>query len=248
MTVSDIRRFPDLEALTVAAGGAFVDVIARIQREEGREAHVALTGGTAGIALLERLARFDAAASAQAETFPALRIDWSGVHVYFGDERDVSVEHSDSNEGQARRALLDAVNIGEDHIHGWGLTRDSLDERVDAYETFLATAPAFDIHLLGVGPEGHINSLFPHTPALAESRRAAVAVHDSPKPPSRRGTLTLPEVNRSARVWFLVSGSNKAEAALRVARGPRTAEWPATGASGRLETVLWITESAAALL
>ena len=94
-------------------------------------------------------------------------------------------------------------------------------------------APDFDVHLLGMGGEGHINSLFPHTPAVRETTRLVVGVTDSPKPPPRRITLTLPAVQRSREVWLVVSGEAKADAVAAAIGGASPEDVPAAGAVGR---------------
>jgi 6-phosphogluconolactonase len=121
-----------------------------------------------------------------------------------------------------------------------------------AYEQILAAnaepgdpAPNFDVHLLGVGPEGHINSLFPDTPAVRETTRMVVDVEDSPKPPPLRITLTLPAIQRSREVWLLVSGAEKAEAVAAAVGGAKPVSIPAAGAIGREHTV-WFLDSGAA--
>lgn len=222
--------YRDLASLLDDATSRFTTLTAGIHAE-GRAARVVLTGGTAGIALLERLA--DAP------------VDWSRVEVFFGDERNVSVSHPDSNEGQARAALLSKVGIPEGNIHGYGLDGGPMDGAVARYRDVLERhAPGgFDLHLLGMGGEGHINSLFPHSAAVRERRELVVAVTDSPKPPAERATLTLPAVQSADHVWLLVSGAGKAEAAAHASDGAAAAEaWPVAGAIGRKETVLFATE------
>lgn len=246
-----VNRVTDLDDLINQAAARFIDVVHGAQSGGGRHsdgvARVVLTGGGAGIGVLRRLAELHTAAEAQSETFPAQRVDWSRIHVFFGDERNVPVDHEDSNEGQAREALLNHVDIPESNIHGYGLGDSPMDAAAEAYEAALAAlAPeGFDLHLLGVGPEGHINTLFPHHPATAETSRLVVPVYDSPKPPPERVTLTLPAVARAERVWLLVSGEEKAEAAGNVAHGADPADWPAAGARGLEETILWVSEDAA---
>ena len=105
--------------------------------------------------------------------------------------------------------------------------------------------PNFDVHLLGMGPEGHINSLFPDTPAVRETTRMVVAVEDSPKPPPLRITLTLPAIQRSREVWLMVSGAAKAEAAAAAIGGADPVSIPAAGAVG-LQTTLWLLDKEAA--
>lgn len=241
-----IRRPDTLSTLIEQAATSLVDVVSSLQTTgQGRHhdgiARIVLTGGGAGIGLLERVRELEDADS---------RVDWARVHFFFGDERNVPVTHADSNEGQARRALLDHVDIPEENIHGYGLGEVAMWEAADAYQSKIhQVAPeGFDVHLLGMGHEGHINSLFPHTDAVRESERLVIAITDSPKPPLERVTLTLPAVHRAEQVWLLVSGANKAEAAAHVVAGSDPADWPAAGARGIEDTVLYLTDDAATLL
>lgn len=235
-----IERNSSLSELLEAATTRFTQLLSEIHSNPNGGIHgdgvarIVLTGGTAGIALLERLAEVPA-------------IDWSRVHVFFGDERNVPVDHPESNEGQARAALLAKVAIPEEHIHGYGLRGGAMDEATTRYiSTLKKQAPkGFDLHLLGMGGEGHINSLFPCTPAVNEEEKLVVAVHDSPKPPAERVSLTLPAVRRANEVWFLVSGEEKAEAAAQIVRHADANDWPAAGAYGKQRTILYITEDAA---
>ena len=247
-----LRRVSDIDELISSAALAFIETIAAIQAPGGGlhkdgVARVVLTGGGAGIGVLRELARLHEAAEQQGGDYPALAVDWTRVHVFFGDERNVPVSDPDSNEGQAREALLSKVGIPEQHIHGYDLGAVSMEHAAQAYEGEIRDfAPeGFDIHLLGMGHEGHINSLFPHSEAVYEDTDYAFAVHDSPKPPSERVTLTYPAINRSQRIWFLVSGEEKAEAASHLAAGAAAEDWPAAGAQGTEETLLFVSEDAA---
>ena len=96
-----------------------------------------------------------------------------------------------------------------------------------------------------MGGEGHINSLFPHTAAVRENERMVIGVTDSPKPPPRRITLTLPAVRRSREVWLVVSGEAKADAVAEAIGGAAAVDIPAAGAVGRDATV-WLLDTAAA--
>ena len=160
------------------------------------------------------------------------------------------VDHEDSNEGQARDALLNHVDIPEANIHGIGLDGGEMEEAARAYEQLIEElAPkGFDIHLLGMGHEGHINTLFPHTDAVRETQRLVIAVTDSPKPPAERVTLTLPAVRRAEQVWLLVSGEDKAQAAKAIVDRANPEDWPAAGAEGTADTVLYLTDDAATAL
>jgi 6-phosphogluconolactonase len=233
--------FDSKEELVDTAAQRFTDVVTRAQAERGI-ASIALTGGSNGIALLARLAEDSGT------------IDWSRVDIYWGDDRFVPADDPERNSGQAREALLDHVPVDPDRIHPMapsdGPFGDDIDAAAADYAAVLAStgdgeSPAFDIHLLGMGGEGHINSLFPHTAATAESSRTVVAVEDSPKPPPRRLTLTLPVVNRSRAVWFLVAGADKAEAVAAAHTCADAADWPAAGAHGTAETVWFLDQGAA---
>jgi 6-phosphogluconolactonase len=130
-----------------------------------------------------------------------------------------------------------------------------LDAAAVAYDHVLAAnaeegqpAPDFDVHLLGMGGEGHINSLFPDTPAVQETSRLVLGVSDSPKPPPRRITLTLPAIQRSREVWLVASGGAKADAVAAAIGGAKPVDVPAAGAVGREATVWLLDEDAAAKL
>ncbi|GAA1480725.1 6-phosphogluconolactonase [Gordonia sinesedis] len=235
--------FDDKQQLTDTAARRFVDAVVAAQRERG-SASVVLTGGSNGIALLAALARDSG------------DIDWSAVDIYWGDDRFVPADDAERNYGQARDALLAHVPVDEKRVHPMapsdGEYGDDIDAAAVGYAEAIMTAdgasPAFDIHLLGMGPEGHINSLFPHATATTEPVGPVVPVTDSPKPPPRRITLTLPAVNRSRAVWFLVSGADKAEAVAQAHAGADPADWPAAGAHGTAETVWFLDREAASRL
>src|ERR1700678_4356367 len=183
MTNTSIETFDDSDGLVAAAGGRLIDVVNAAIAARGR-ALIVLTGGGNG----NRLMRFLATESA--------RIDWTKVHLFWGDDRYVTEDDDDRNEKQARKELLDHIDIPARNVHAMpaadGEFGNDLAAAALAYEQILAAnadpgdpAPNFDIHLLGVGPEGHINSIFPHTPAVRETVRLVLGVEDSPKPPPR---------------------------------------------------------------
>ncbi|OYN80783.1 6-phosphogluconolactonase [Mycolicibacterium sphagni] len=238
-----IETYPDTEALVTAVGDRLVGAIAGAITARG-QALIVLTGGGTGISLLKHVGTHDEA------------IDWSKVHIFWGDDRFVPADDGERNDKQAREALLDHVAIPAGNVHPMaasdGEFGDDPDAAASGYEAVLAAnaepgepAPAFDVHLLGMGGEGHINSLFPHTPAVAETSRMVVGVEDSPKPPPRRITLTLPAVTRSREVWLVVSGDAKAEAVAAAIGGASPDEVPAAGAVGR-EATVWLLDTGAA--
>ncbi|CKP34645.1 6-phosphogluconolactonase [Mycobacterium tuberculosis] len=227
---SSIEIFPDSDILVAAAGKRLVGAIGAAVAARG-QALIVLTGGGNGIALLRYL-------SAQAQ-----QIEWSKVHLFWGDERYVPEDDDERNLKQARRALLNHVDIPSNQVHPMAASDGDfggdLDAAALAYEQVLAAsaapgdpAPNFDVHLLGMGPEGHINSLFPHSPAVLESTRMVVAVDDSPKPPPRRITLTLPAIQRSREVWLLVSGPGKPTPWPRPSAAPIRFRYRRPGPSG----------------
>ena len=240
MSAVAVETYSDADALVRAAGDRLADAINEAIAQRGR-ALVVVTGGGTGIGLLKRLREHP--------------IDWSLVHLFWGDDRFVPGDDDERNEKQAREALLDHIDIPEDNVHPMpasdGPLGDDLDGAARWYEDLLAglaepgsPAPDFDVHLLGMGGEGHVNSLFPHTPAVAETDRMVVGVADSPKPPPRRITLTLPAVRRSREVWLVVAGAAKADAVAAALDGAIPADVPAAGAVGRTATV-WLLDAAA---
>jgi 6-phosphogluconolactonase len=238
-----VETYPDTETLVTAVGDRLVEAISSAIGARG-QALIVLTGGGTGIGLLKHVGAHDEA------------IDWSKVHIFWGDDRFVPADDAERNDKQAREALLDHVDIPAGNVHAMaasdGEFGDDLDAAAAGYAAVLAASaesgepsPAFDVHLLGMGPEGHINSLFPHTPAVAETVRTVVGVEDSPKPPPRRITLTLPAVTRSREVWLVVSGDAKADAVAAAIGGASPDEVPAAGAVGT-EATVWLLDSGAA--
>jgi 6-phosphogluconolactonase len=103
--------------------------------------------------------------------------------------------------------------------------------------------PAFDVCFLGVGPDGHIASLFPDRPEILIADRTVVGVRDSPKPPPDRISMTRPVINGSKRVWMVVSGNDKASALGLALAGASYASVPAAGAKGRKRTVFFVDDA-----
>jgi 6-phosphogluconolactonase len=241
-----VETFPDSDALVAAAGQRLIGVIDAAVAARGR-ALIVLTGGGNGNRLLKYLKTHQQ------------RIDWATVHLFWGDERYVPEDDDERNEKQARDALLDHIDIPARNVHAMPASDGEFDSDLAAaalaYEQVLAAnaepgepAPDFDVHFLGVGSEGHINSLFPDTPAVREKTRLVVGVDDSPKPPPERITLTLPAVRRAREVWLMVSGAEKADAVAAAVGGADPVSVPAAGAVGRENTVWFLDSQAAAKL
>ena len=186
--------------------------------------HVALTGGSTPRAAYERAA--------------AAREDWSGVDFWFTDERCVPPDHEHSNFGMADRALLSRVDGATVHRMRGELGPE---DGAAAYENELDQfgPEALDFILLGVGPDAHICSLFPGADAVGERERRVVGVETPGMAPLvSRITLTLPVVNASAQIVFLVAGEDKAEAARRVFAGPPDPSAPGSLVEGDVVALL----------
>jgi 6-phosphogluconolactonase len=157
-------------------------------------ASLALAGGTTPKATYEALA--------------GLPLDWPKIDVFFGDERCVPADHSDSNYRMAKAALFDRITIPPERIHRMQGELADRDAAARAYEAELPER--IDVIVLGIGEDAHTASLFPGSPALREEERRVLPV-SGPKPPPERLSLT-PPVLRAARVCLVLgSGAGKAE-------------------------------------
>lgn len=210
--------------------------------------HLVLTGGGVGTAVLAELA---AAPARDA-------VDWRAIDLWWGDERFVPGGHPDRNETGARAVLLDKIDIDPARVHPMpgpdGPDGDDPEAAAARYAAELAAAasagghglvPAFDVLMLGIGPEGHVASLFPDQPAVRDTR-PVVAVRDSPKPPPTRISLTFPSIQAAREVWILASGSEKSEAVALALASPDPARMPAAGARGQQRTLFLLDAAAAA--
>jgi 6-phosphogluconolactonase len=163
--------------------------------------------------------------------------DWSGVDVFFGDERFVPVTHPASNEGMARATLLDAVRPRVIH----GMARgDTPIAAAESYDALVRDSPPIEFLHLGMGPDGHTASLFPGGHALEETQRLVVAtgddLHEHP-----RVTFTYPAIARCLFVVMTVAGEDKREAIARIRAGD---DLPAARIQAA-DRVLWIGDRAA---
>jgi 6-phosphogluconolactonase len=236
----------DAEHLARAVAEALVARLAAAQAVHG-SASVVLTGGGIGTAVLEHVAGL--AAEPVRET-----VDWTALDVWWGDERFVPADDDERNEKAARRALLDHVGVPPDRVHAMPPSDGSFADPEDAaawYADQLAAAapegravPRLDVLLLGMGPEGHVASIFPGSPAVADER-TVVAVRDCPKPPPIRVSLGFPAINAAEEVWLLVTGEAKAPAVAQALGGATADDLPAAGVRGRRAT-RWLLDRAAA--
>ena len=242
MTV-DVELFDSATELARSAADALLNRLVDAQARHG-VASVVLTGGGLGINLLREL-----------NAHPGRdTLDWRRLDVWFGDERFLPAGHPDRNDTQAQDALLDAVSLDPGRVHlmptPQGPAGDDADLAAELYARDLesvsgthGTAPHFDVCLLGLGPDGHVASLFPGHASL-EATGLTVAEHDSPKSPPVRISLTYAAINSAAEVWLLASGTEKALAVRGRLTGALPAEVPAVGVAGRERTVLWVDQAA----
>lgn len=237
----------DAASLATAAAERLVTALVEAQADRG-EASVVLTGGTIGTAMLRAL-RDDPNRSA---------VDWQRVNVWWGDERYVEADSPDRNERQAREALLEHVDLDPSRVHPIGALDGPDGADVDAaaarYAAELAAAaphgrgvPVFDVVLLGVGPEGHIASIFPESPATHDER-PVFGVHGCPKPPPTRISLGFSALTSAREVWLLAAGKEKSEAVALALSGPGRVQVPVAGAVGRQQTLWLLDEDAASQL
>lgn len=141
---------------------------------------------------------------------PALReaaVEWSRVTLYWGDERAVPPDSTESNYGLAEQMLLRP--LGAKAPNAVRMPGESADLQLAAREYGNSLPPALDLLILGVGDDGHVCSLFPGHPGLREENARVIAIEDSPKPPPRRLTLTMPYVLRARQVWVVAVGERK---------------------------------------
>lgn len=232
MSTPRVEVHADGEALATAVAGELLARLVEAQ-EAGRDPQIALTGGGVAERIHAELARLSTGSEC----------DWTRVVVWWGDERFVDAGSTDRNAVPARRDLLDPV--GATQVHEVPASDQVADAEAAAasYSEEMREhgSGAFDVVLLGLGPDGHVASLFPAYPALDVDDQIAVAVHDSPKPPPDRISLTFGALNRTRAVWFVVSGEAKAEAvAAALADDGDLHRTPARGVAGEDETIWFL--------
>jgi len=237
--VNELRVHPDAASLARAAAQHFVTLATAAIAARGQFV-VALSGGSTPRATYRLLASDEFAA----------RVDWPRVRVFWGDERCVPPDHSDSNYRMARETLLDEIPIPAENVHR---IRGELppDQAATAYqaelEAVLGAGGRFDLILLGMGEDGHTASLFPGTVALHEQTRWVVA-HYVDKLSAWRVTLTPVAINAAAHVTFLVSGAGKAERLREVLDGLHQPDvLPAQIVRPTDGRLLWLADAAAAV-
>ena len=236
-----IAIYPDKHTLSQHAAG-YVMRIANESIDLHGYFTIALTGGTTPGEVYSLLG---------SEPFRS-QIDWQRVHIFWGDERCVPQNNPDSNFYLAQEVLLDKIAIPKSHIHPMPADQPDRDVASQAYtvemqHTFGTNGiPSFDLIHLGMGPEGHTASLFPHQASLHEIHRLVMPV-SVPKPPPDRLTFTPPLLNAARNVLFLVTGSEKADALHAVLEGEyQPDEYPAQIVRPTNGEVVWMLDKDAA--
>lgn len=240
-----LRRFGNLEELSRAAAEEVCRIAGEAVAARGRFMLV-LSGGETPHTLYALLA---------SEPYRR-RVDWARTEVFWSDERAVKPDRHGSNFRMAEELLLRPLALPAGHLHR---IRAEAGAEVAAaeYERDIARAfgiaaggapPAFDLLLLGMGPDGHVASLFPHGAAVDERRRWVVASR-APGAFPDRVTLTAPVLGEARHVLLLVAGSTKAEALAKVLQGPRDPQGlPAQLLPLAADRVTWLADEAAAAL
>lgn len=238
---------PDATVLAEATAARLITRLVDLQ-SAAAPVHVVLTGGTVGIRTLAAVAASPARDA----------VDWSGVHLWWGDERFLPDGDADRNETQARDALLDALGdaLPAANVHPVRPLDEAAgvvtpEDAAAAYAAELAAfapegadVPAFDVLMLGMGPDGHVASLFPGHEALGVTGVPTVGVHGSPKPPPLRVSLTFEAIRAAREVWVVAAGAEKAGAVASALSDAPVERTPAAGARGTDRT-LWLVDAAA---
>lgn len=234
----DYVTYPDADSLARSTAERFTAKVTALQND-GAVPRVSLTGG--------RIAKQIYAALAD-----VTEIDWRRIELWWSDERFLPTGDDERNETDIRAVLLDRVDLDPQRVHPMPVDNgQGVRAAAEAYAHELTDAgvDSFDLTLLGMGPDGHVASLFPGHASLDVDEPTVLAEVDSPKPPPKRTTLTLPWLNTSDEVWFLVAGEDKSDAVATVHRQTHLPELPgdalpAARVSGRSATVWLLDESA----
>ena len=228
-----VIRFTDADALAQGAASRLLHALIRFQADD-RVAQLCLTGGRIALAMYSRLGRL----------VEGSELDPSRLELWWGDERFVPTDDPDRNAGPALATLAGHFPLDPSRTHPMPAADGVVDAAASAatYAKELG-ATRFDLCLLGMGPDGHVASIFPGHPAEESSGHLVMGVSDSPLPPTERISLTTRAMNRSGEVWFIVSGEDKADAVARALTGDHSL--PAARVHGHRATV-WLLDQAAA--
>lgn len=230
MTRSILAEFEGPEELSKAAAKEVANRINSLLASQA-EVNVVVTGGSVGMLVLGNLA----------QEIQKVRLDH--LHIWFSDERFLPTRDLERNETQARQCFFDKVAIPENNIHAFPSDfSQGLEKAAGEFERGISSRnPKFDLVLLGMGPDGHVASLFSDSDQKFHGHWT-VSESNSPKPPAQRLSLSFEALCNSDEVWFLVAGEEKADVVKRVLNGE---DFPATKVNGKLRTI-WFLDKAAA--
>jgi 6-phosphogluconolactonase len=233
--VVEIRKAANLQDVAKMASEIIFEEVSRLQQQQ-EQVDIVLTGGGAGIASIAEFSkRADLAL-----------LDLTRVHFWFSDERYVSTDSPDRNANQVREAIAGRFEIIESNFHEFPSTNSglALSDAANHFENTLRLhfkeEPKFDLTILGMGPDGHVASLFP---GKTYQDKLVVFEPDSPKPPAQRLSFSMQMLNSSTKVLFVVAGIDKAEAIEKIHKDP-DCDLPASKVHASEETI-WIIDTAA---
>lgn len=237
-----ILIFESSNKLVQGLSNTFIKMIHKTDQQK-KALHVALSGGSTPRLFFEQLAKIKN------------KVSWHNVHFYWGDERCVPPDHSESNFGLAKKSLFDMIDIPSQNlrrIHG----EDDPNTEAKRYGNLIRQYiqkkdnifPIFDWIILGLGEDGHTASIFPgNIPIIQSKEICAVASH--PQSGQKRITLTLPVINMAERITFLVSGANKAKIVAEILKNKDSkTTYPAAMVQSTIKTVEWYLDKEAAVL
>ncbi len=228
-----VVRHTDADELADLGAARLLATLIELQAD-GRVAQLALTGGRIAMALYARLGELVAGSA----------LDPARLELWWGDERFVPTDDPERNAGPTLALLARHFPLDPSRTH----PMPSADGVIDAAASAATYAKElgdtrFDVCLLGLGPDGHVASIFPNHPSGDPTTQAVIGVSDAPKAPPERISLTIPTINESDEVWFLVSGTEKSNALVRSLAGDTSL--PAARVAGR-ERTLWLVDQSAA--
>lgn len=236
MPAVQVVRHPDAEDLAVRTAERLLNVLIEYQ-SDGRVTQVCLAGGRIAMATY----------AAFSKLVPDSELDTSRLELWWSDERFVPTDDPERNAGPALALLASGFTIDPAHTH----PMPSADGTVDAGASAATYAKelgdtVFDICLLGMGPDGHVASIFPNHPSEEPTNQPVIGVSDAPKPPPERISLTIDRINTSTQVWLLVNDAEKSAAVARALGGDTSL--PAARVAARSRTIWLLDEPAAAEL
>lgn len=228
-----VVRHADAADLAGRTAERLLATLVRLQAD-GRVAQLCLTGGRIAHAVYARLG----------ELVSGSGLDPSRLELWWGDERFLPTEDPDRNAGPTLALLARHFQLDPARTHPMPSADGTVDAAASAatYDKELGDT-RFDLCLLGMGPDGHVASVFPNHPSGEPSSQAVIGVSDAPKPPRERISLTIGRLNESDEVWFLVSGTEKSNAVARSLAGDTTLPAARVGGSNR---TVWLLDQAAA--